>query len=133
MHIEVRDSAINKIGIVILRQNIVSALGKAAGTNSTATIVVTGYRGKVARFLRCSQLKDDFLAVYINTLRMAYSADVIVIPFVVHRPLEIRSILCPAFRTGVGDIASSYAGAAITLPSNISVTIRTGMVSAVTP
>ena len=129
MHIEIRDSAINKIGVVILRQNIVSALGKAAGTNSTATIVVTGYRGKVARVLRCSQHKDDFLAVYINTLRMAYSADVIVIPFVIHRPLEIRFIRRFAARAGIGDIAAGHAGTAVARRRHIGIAIRAGVIS----
>ena len=130
MHIEIRDSAINKIGVVILRQNIVSALGKAAGTNSTATIVVTGYRGKVARVLRCSQHKDDFLTVYINTLRMAYRADVIVIPFVIHRPLEIRFIRRFAARAGIGDIAAGHAGTAVARRRHIGIAVCTGVISA---
>ena len=87
-HIEIRDPVVDEVVIVALCQHKVPVLGKAAGANSSLTIIVSGHRCKVARIVGAAELEHYLFPGDVNALRFADLADIVVIPDMTNRHLE---------------------------------------------
>ena len=128
-HIQIGDLSVDEVGIIVLRQHIVTVFGKAAGTNTGVGVIIVGGRFDIARLFRASEFEVDIFAVDIDAVELADRADMVFIPFVIDGALKIRSIRCRALRTGIGNIATGHAGAAVALRGPEGVAVRAGMVS----